>query len=63
MNLRNIMGSSWSGTTRATAYIAGSLNGTSFTTQSSGCITTSPTTEGTYYISLGYMPNTYPLQT
>ena len=59
VNLRNIMGSSWSGTTRATAYIAGSLNGTSFTTQSSGCITTSPTTEGTYYISLGYMPNTY----
>ena len=59
VNLRNIMGSSWSGTTRATAYIAGNLNGTSFTTLSSGCITTSPTTEGTYYISLGYMPNTY----
>ena len=59
VNLRNIMGSSWSGTTRATAYIAGSLNGTSFTTLSGGYITTSPTTEGTYYISLGYMPNTY----
>ena len=47
VNLRNTMGSSWSGTTRATAYIAGSLNGTSFTTQSSGCITTSPTLNAT----------------
>ena len=53
------MGSSWSGTSRATAYIAGSLNGSSFTTSSSGCITTNPTSEGTYYIALGYMPNTY----
>jgi len=58
-NLRNIMGSSWSGTSRSTAYIAGTLSGATFTTDSSACITTTPTTEGTYYISLGYMPNSY----
>lgn len=59
INLRNIMGSSWSGTGRTTAYIAGTLNGSTFTGLEDGCITTSPTTEGTYYLSLGYMPNSY----
>jgi len=58
-NLRNIMGSSWSGKSRSTAYIAGTMNGSQFTTDASSCITTNPTTEGMYYISLGYMPNTY----
>lgn len=59
VNLRNIMGSSWSGTSRSTAYIAGTLNGTTFTTQDSDFIVNNPNVEGMCYISLGYMPNSY----
>lgn len=59
INLRNIMGSSWSGTTRSTVYIAGTLSGTTFTTLESDFLVNAPDVEGMYYISLGYMPNTY----
>ena len=59
INLRNIMGSSWSGTIRSTVYIAGTLKGTRFTTLESDFLVNTPDTEGMYYISLGYMPNSY----
>ena len=59
INLRNIMGSSWSGTSRSTVYIAGALKGTTFTTLESNFLINNPDTEGMYYISLGYMPNSY----
>lgn len=59
VNLRNIMGSSWSGTSRSTAYIAGKLSGTTFKTQDTDFIVNNPDAEGMYYISLGYMPNSY----
>ena len=59
INLRNIMGSSWSGTSRSTVYIAGTLKGTTFTTLESNFLINNPNTEGMYYISLGYMPNSY----
>ena len=38
INLRNIMGSSWSGTSRSTAYIAGKLSGTTFKTNDTNFI-------------------------
>jgi hypothetical protein len=60
VNLRNTV-SNISLTNKQTCYLVGTLNGSTFTTKSSGILTTTvPTTEdGYYYMSLGYMYSAY----
>ena len=57
--LRNNAGSSWTGTQYTTVYIAGTLNGNTFTVANSSWLTTAPSDTSLTYISLGYMYSTY----
>lgn len=57
--LRNNAGSSWTGTQYTTVYLAGTLNGNTFTVASSNWLTTAPSNTSLTYISLGYMYSTY----
>ena len=60
VNLRTTLGNStWTGTKGETCYLAGNLVGTTFTPLASGHLTTSATTPGIVYISLGLMISTY----
>lgn len=60
ISLRTTLGnSSWTATKGATIYLAGTLDGTGFTTRASGWLTTNPNEESVIYIALGYMYSTY----
>ena len=60
INLRTPLGNnSWTATKGATCYVAGTLSGTTYTTLSTGWLTTDADETGLVYISLGYMYSTY----
>lgn len=60
INLRTPIGdTTWTAAKGATCYIAGTLSGTTFTTLSTGWLTTDADETGLVYISLGYMYSTY----
>lgn len=58
--LRNNTSSSWTATTYSTVYLVGTLDGTTFTINSTVLTSTIPTTEdGLLYIPIGLMYSTY----
>ena len=61
INLRTTLGnSSWTATKGATVYLAGTLDGSTFTTRGEEWLTTTPTeSTSVTYIALGFMYSTY----
>ena len=59
ITLRTFLGSSWTTTSGQTLYLAGTLNGSTFTAGASNWLTTDASDENVVYISIGYMYSTY----